>query len=139
MAIVLVVNDDRDMLELFESMLQAMGHRAVTRLGVHTGPETVREVGADALLVDLEAPDEAEFGLRLIREVRGDPELEDLPIILATGARERVALHRALFAGLGVPVLIKPFSIDALEETLRAALDKSATSARHVDDLATPA
>lgn len=139
MATVLVVNDDRDMLDMYESMLQAMGHRPITMVAIHTGPETVREVGADVLLVDLEAPDEAEFGLRLIREVRGDPELEDLPIILATGARERVGLHRDLFDALGVPVLIKPFSINALEEQLRAALDTSTWSEPYVDDLATPA
>ena len=139
MATVLVVNDDRDMLDMYESMLQAMGHRPITMVAIHTGPETVREVGADVLLVDLEAPEEAEFGLRLIREVRRDPELEGLPIILATGARERAELHRDLFDSLGVPVLIKPFSIDAFEEKLRAALDPSSRDVRHVDDLATPA
>ena len=139
MAIVLVVNDDRDMLDMYESMLRPMGHRPITMVAIHTGPETVREVGADVLLVDLEAPDEALFGLRLIQEVRGDPELQDLPIILATGARERVGLHRDLFDSLGVPVLIKPFSINALEKKLRAALEASTRSVRHVDDLATPA
>ena len=139
MAIVLVVNDDRDMLDMYQSMLQAMGHRPITMVAIDTGPETVREVAADVLLVDLEAPDEALFGLRLIQEVRRDPELQDLPIILATGAKERVGLHRALLDSLGVPVLIKPFSINALEEKLRAALDTSTTSVGHVDDLATPA
>lgn len=139
MALVLVVNDDRDMLDMYESMLQAMGHRSVTMVAIHTGSETVREVGADVLLVDLEAPDEALFGLRLIQQVRADPELQDLPIILATGATERVGLHRHLFDALGVPLLIKPFSINALEEKLRAALDTSTRSVRHVDDLPTPA
>ena len=75
MAVVLVVNDDRDMLDMYESVLQAMGHQPITKVAIHVGPETVREVGADALLVDLEAPEEAEFGLRLIQEVRQDPEL----------------------------------------------------------------
>ena len=124
MAVILVVNDDRDMLDVYESMLQAMGHQPITKIATHTGPETVREVGADALVVDLEAPDEAEFGLRLIQEVRQDPDLEDLPIILATAAKERVGRRRDLFEALEVPVLIKPFAIDTLEEKLRAVLDR---------------
>ena len=139
MATVLVVNDDRDMLDMYEDMLRAMGHRPITMVAIHTGPETVRGVAADVLLVDLEAPDEALFGLRLIQEVRADPELQDLPIILATGARERVGVHQDLFDSLGVPVLIKPFSINALEKKLRAALDTSGRGVRQEDDLATPA
>ena len=124
MAVVLVVNDDRDMLDMYESVLEALGHQPITKAAIHTGPETVREVGADALLVDMEAPDEADFGLRIIQEVREDPELEDLPIILATGAAERVGPHLDLFDALEVPVLIKPFPIDELEEKLRAVLDR---------------
>jgi DNA-binding response OmpR family regulator len=122
MAVVLVVNDDRDMLDMYESVLQAMGHEPITKLAIETGPETVRQVGATALLVDMEAPDEADFGLRIIQEVREDRGLADLPIILATGATERVAPHRDLFDALNIPVLIKPFPIDALEEKLRAVL-----------------
>ena len=125
MAVVLVVNDDRDMLDMYADALQAMGHDAVTKEAIDAGPETVRQVGADALLVDLQAPDEDEFGLRVIQEVREDPELRDLPIILATGATDELdSLHERL-EPLAVPVLIKPFSISVLEEQLQAVLVKS--------------
>ena len=124
MAVVLVVNDDRDMLDMYEEALQAMGHEPVTKESVDAGPETVRQVGADALLVDLQAPNEGEFGLRVIQEVREDPEMRNLPIILATGATEELhSLHEQLEA-LEVPVLIKPFEMSALEEKLHAALVK---------------
>jgi DNA-binding response OmpR family regulator len=122
MAVVLVVNDDRDMLDMYAEALQAMGHEPVTKEAIDAGPETVREVGADALLVDLQAPHEDEFGMRVIQEVRGDPDLRDLPIIPATGATDDLdSLHEELEA-LEVPVLIKPFSISVLEETLQAVL-----------------
>lgn len=63
MAVVLVVNDDGDLLDTYEAMLVAMGHEPVTKLTLASGPETVREVGADALVVDLERADEDEFGI----------------------------------------------------------------------------
>jgi phosphoserine phosphatase RsbU/P len=125
MAVVLVVNDDRDLLDMYEEALQAMGHAPVTKESIEAGPETVRQVGADALLVDLQAPHEDEFGLRVIQEVREDPELRDLPIILATGATDDLhSLHERLEA-LEVPVLIKPFPISVLEGKLQAVLVKS--------------
>jgi len=122
MAVVLVVNDDRDMLDMYADPLEAMGHEAVTKEAIDAGPETVRQVGAQALVVDLQAPHEREFGLRVIQEVRDDPETRDLPIILATGATEELdSLHERLET-LEVPVLIKPFPISVLEEQLQAAL-----------------
>ena len=73
MAVVLVVNDDADMLKLYhESLLISMGHQPVTKMVVARRTETVRDVGADALVVDLSSR-ENEYGVRIIREVRADP------------------------------------------------------------------
>lgn len=124
MAVVLVVNDDSDMLSVYESVLTALGHTPVTRLGVESGPETVRDVGAQALLVDLQRPDDDDFGLRIIEEVRADSELGDLPIILCSGAAEAMRPLVDRLAGLRVPVVMKPFSIDELEEALANALQR---------------
>ena len=125
MAVVLIVNDDADMLDTYASLLLAMGHQPVTKMALDSGPETVREVGADALLVDLQRPDEDEYGVRIIEELRSDPATSNVPIVLCTGATEAVRpLIRRLDA-LGVPVVIKPFAVRDLESTLRAVLDGS--------------
>jgi CheY-like chemotaxis protein len=124
MAVVLVVNDDADMLDTYESLLTSMGHRPVTRMIVSSGPETVRQVGADAVLVDLQRPDEKEFGVRLIREVRADPQTRDIPIILCTGAAEAVRPLAPQLDALGVPIVLKPFAVETLETTLRDVLER---------------
>src|SRR5688500_17831416 len=122
MAVVLVVNDDNDMLSVYESVLTALGHTPVTKLAVESGPETIRDVGAEALLIDLQRPEEDEFGLRIIEEIRTDPDLRDLPIVLCSGATQAMRPLEDRLAGLRVPVVVKPFSIDELEETLATAL-----------------
>ena len=124
MAVVLVVNDDRDVLDVYESLLQSMGHEPITKMTVETGPETVRQVRAEALLVDLQAPDDDEFGLRVIQAVRADPEIRELPIILATAASGEIHSLRERLEPLNVPVLIKPFPIETLEQQLQAILDR---------------
>ena len=121
---VLVVNDDADMLDTYESLLISMGHQPVTKMVVSSGPQTVRDVGADALVVDLQQPDENEFGVRIIREVRADPQTSDVPIILCTGASEAVHTLMPQLDELDVPIVIKPFAIEDLESTLRDALRK---------------
>lgn len=122
MAVVLVVNDDNDMLSVYESLLTAMGHQPVTKLGVESGLATVRDVGADALLIDLQRPNEDDYGLRIIEEVRTDPELGDLPIILCSGAPAAMRPIEDRLTSLRVPIVVKPFSIDELEQTLSKAL-----------------
>ena len=102
-----------------------MGHQPVTKMVVSSGPQTVRDVGADALVVDLQQPDDNEFGVRIIREVRADPQTSDVPIILCTGASEAVHTLMPQLDELDVPmIVIKPFAIEELEATLRDALRK---------------
>ena len=122
MAVVLVINDDDDLLDTYESMLQSLGHEPITKEAVASGPETVRDVGADALVVDLQRPDEDDYGLRIIEELRADEETRTFPIILCTGAPEAVHSLGPRLDQLGVPVVLKPFSIDVLDQTLSAAL-----------------
>ncbi len=125
MATVLVINDDADMLDTYESLLQSMGHKPVTKMTVTSGPHTVREVGADALLVDLQSPSEDAYGVRIIEELRSDPRTREVPIILCTGAPETVRPLIRRLDELGVPVLIKPFAVDDLEAKLLSALQAS--------------
>jgi CheY-like chemotaxis protein len=125
MAVVLVVNDDNDMLDMYESMLLSLGHEPIAKQTVDSGPETVRDVGADALVVDLQRPREDEYGLRLIEDLRADEETRAIPIVLCTGAADAVESLLPRLDALAVPIVVKPFSIDELEQTLSEVLQAS--------------
>jgi CheY-like chemotaxis protein len=122
MAVVMVVNDDRDMLEMYEALIRQIGHEVVTETVVESGPEAVRAVRADALVVDLRRPDDQEYGLRLIEDVRADPDVSSIPIILCSGAVEQIGPLIPRLESLQVPVLPKPFHPDELEQVLANAL-----------------
>jgi CheY-like chemotaxis protein len=128
MAVVLVLNDERTMLDVYKAVLSELGHEAITKTSVSSGPETVRDVGAQALLVDLMRPSEDAFGLRIIEEVRRDPELHELPVILCTAAPEEVQPLLGRLEQLDVPVLIKPFEVAQLDQVLRGALGEDETA-----------
>ncbi len=110
MAIVLVVNDDRDMLDVYAAVLEQMGHRPLLRINMDPKPETVISAGAEAVIIDLQAEADRLAGLRAIEALRAHPATEKVPIVLATAA-ERLEK-------LDVPVLLKPFAIDALRDVL---------------------
>lgn len=129
MAVVLVINDDRDMLSVYESILASLGHEPVTRLMLDSGTRTIREVAAEALILDLQQPEEALYGLRVIEEVRRDPELGNLPIILCSGAPEALRTLRPDLDALGIPVVAKPFTISALEAILETILGPNSDAA----------
>lgn len=130
MAVVLVIDDDRDLLEAYQDVIRQLGHEPVTKLAVHSGADTVREARAHALVVDLERPDEKDFGLRVVEEVRADPELREIPIIVCTGAAEpRLRPVRSRLIELGVPVLPKPFTLEEFE----AALDNMLGGRTEID------
>ena len=123
MAVVLVINDDDAILDLYETVLTSMGHTPIAKEIMASGPETVRDVGADVLVVDLQRGDQHDHGLRIIEELRADEATRNFPIILCTGAHESARTIGPRLNQLGVPVVLKPFSIEALEQTLTAALD----------------
>jgi CheY-like chemotaxis protein len=120
MARVLVINDDESILDVYEQLLRDLGHEAVPRLKADSGPEVVREVEADALIIDLQRPEEAEYGLRIIEELRGDAHRGDIPIVLATGVSELPKAER--LQTLAVEVVRKPFEISEMEDALRRSL-----------------
>jgi CheY-like chemotaxis protein len=122
MAVILVIDDDADMLDLYGAFIREMGHEPVTKVAVESAPETIRDIDPDALLVDLRRPDEHEYGLRVIEELRADPELKALPIILCTAGAQEVRPLLQRLDLLDVPVVLKPFTTDDLERTLTTAI-----------------
>jgi CheY-like chemotaxis protein len=119
MAVVLVVNDDQDMLDIYQGLLAEMGHKVVPRLRLEPDPEDVLETHADALVIDLQREADPMAGLTVIEELRRHPATRDLPIVLSTGAAAEVPRLTNRLSQLQVPVLIKPFAADEFQDVVR--------------------
>jgi len=124
MALVLVVNDDRDMLDLYGAVIEEMGHKPVLRVQLEPDPEVVVATGAEAVVIDLQGEKDRLAGLRAIKALRADPATRGLPIVLATGARQEVRPLVKQLESLDVPVLLKPFAIDQLRDVLGRVLPR---------------
>ena len=124
MARILIINDDDGILDTYEAVVRGMGHEPVTKDTAASGPEVVRDVRADALIVDLQQPDEDEYGLRIIEELRAQAETRAFPIVLATGAGAELEPVLNRLQSLEVEVVRKPFQIDELESVIDSSLTR---------------
>jgi DNA-binding NtrC family response regulator len=122
MSVVLVVNDDRDMLDMYGAVLEEMGHRPLLRIDLNPEPETVIAARAEAVIIDLQAEQDRRAGLHAIEALRAHPATHELPIILATAAVDDVSPLAERLDHLDVPILIKPFAIDKLRDLLGRVL-----------------
>jgi len=129
---VLVVDDEVGTLRLMEVVFQMEGFDVVTARG---GEEALTLVGScDIVVLDLMMP--GMDGLSVLREIRADPTVADLPVLMFTARTDTLAAKLAETAGVS-GFHTKPVDIDRLVADVRHLLDvraAKATPARTADD-----
>ena len=116
----LVVDDSAEMRTALERHLERLDFTPV--ISVNDGAEAWRVLGEQpvrCLICDWIMP--KMDGLELLRRVRADARLRELPFLLITSVSERAQILRAIEAGVS-NLLIKPFTIGSLREHLNKAL-----------------
>ena len=123
---ILVVDDEPDLLELVRFNLSQAGFRVETAASGREALEQLRRSPPDLMVLDLMLPDVS--GNDICRQVRSDPTLADLPILMLTAKSEEV--DRVVGFELGADDYVpKPFSPRELTLRVRAVLRRRATSA----------
>ena len=109
---VLVIDDERATHELLERELGARGYRVLHASGGREGLRLAREVRPDAITLDVIMPELD--GWAVLRELKADPELRDIPVVLVT-----ILGDREMGYALGAAdYLTKPIDTDALLQAL---------------------
>ena len=125
---IVIVEDDFDLSRVIKDMLEDLGHEVVSYVQPSPDiPEHLKMYGADLLVVDARL-NTSISGWEIIRAVRADPETEDLPIIVCSGAVDQIEDHRAELEAFGVPALVKPFDLDDLETLVNRMLKRESVA-----------
>lgn len=107
---VLVVEDDPSVRGLLHTLLSAEGYDVVTASDGLAGLVKAAATKPALMLLDLMMPDLG--GVRVLEEIRDDPELSETPVIVVTGKVDAVPGMRDL---LGEDhVFVKPFAVAEL-------------------------
>jgi two-component system phosphate regulon response regulator PhoB len=107
---VLVVEDDPSVRGLLDTLLQAEGYDVVTASDGLAGLVKVASTRPSLVLLDLMMPDLG--GIRVLEELREDPELAGTPVIVVTGKIDAVPGMRDVLGEDNV--FVKPFAVAEL-------------------------
>jgi DNA-binding response OmpR family regulator len=116
---VLVVEDDPSVRGLLHTLLTGEGYDVGTASDGLAGLVKASSAKPDLMLLDLMMPDLG--GIRVLEELRADPTMADIPVIVVTGKLEAVPSLRSLLGDDNV--FVKPFGVTEL-------LDRVATVTR---------
>lgn len=125
MARIAIVEDDVDVSRTIRDMLRESGHEVVSYLQPSTDiVEHLRMLHPELVIVDARLS-EAVSGWDIISSLRSDEFLASMPIVLCTAATDETTTHRDWLRSHNVPVIIKPVSLDDLENTVNELLART--------------
>lgn len=119
---VLVVDDDPDVVAYLEAVLRDNGYEPICAFDGATGLALAREQRPAAICLDIAMPEPT--GVRVYRDLRDDPELRIIPVIMITGVlpQFREFIHHRKRVPPPDGYIAKPFEaqevLDALERVL---------------------
>lgn len=116
---ILIVDDERDLVDAYVRLLEHAGHRCVGAFGAHEAIERIDAETPDLVLTDLSLPDSN--GLEVIRHLRAKSAI--IPIIVMSGHNTQGMNEAARAAGANL-CLLKPVSIAELKRVIGDALKR---------------
>jgi CheY-like chemotaxis protein len=120
---ILVADDDKTILQVLEAVLSGDGYQVVTCEDGATAVELARNDGFDLIMLDVQMP--KLDGLATARQLRGEPRLAHVPIVMLT-ARNADKDIEAAFADGVTDYITKPFAVAQMRARVRSWLARSA-------------
>ncbi len=122
---ILVVDDERDLVELIGMNLQRNGYEVVSAHDGGTGLDMARKQKPDLLILDVMMPGLS--GQDVTRTLKADPETAGIPILMLTAKTEETDIIVGLSMGAD-DYVTKPFSMKVLVARVGAVLRRKASA-----------
>ncbi|MBL0058358.1 MAG: response regulator [Elusimicrobia bacterium] len=122
MAKLLVVDDEKELVDLIRLLLEKDGHEVIS---AHSGTEALEVLSRQTpsmILLDVTMPDMD--GYTLVSNLQSDDATRDIPVIVLTG-REGLRETFELFSNV-VGFVLKPFDVKDLRARVQTSLEKAA-------------
>jgi len=125
---VLVVDDELDMRTFITTLLETNGFKPLTAQDGFQGLEVARKSRPALIILDIMMPKES--GINLYRELRNDPELKNIPVIMLSALSKKTFFHSQKvldeYRGEKIPepaaYIEKPPEPDEILEAIRSCL-----------------
>ena len=122
MKTILVIEDERDLLDLIAFNLEREGYRVITALDGTAGLESARAVSPDLIILDLMLP--GIMGTEICKILKKSEKTSTIPVIMLTAKGEEI--DRVVGFEVGADdYVVKPFSNRELMLRIKAVLRRS--------------
>lgn len=118
---VLVVDDDRTTRKMISLILKSKGYEVVT---AENGIEALQKLGLERInliLTDMNMP--YMDGIEFIKQVRANPDMSNIPIVMITTEADEDEKRRAFEAGVD-DYLVKPTNAEQISESMKKIVKK---------------
>ena len=88
---VLIVDDELDMRTFISTLLETNGYKPVSAVNGMEGLEMARSKKPVLIILDVMMPKES--GINMYRELKSDPELKDIPVIMLSALSRKTFFH----------------------------------------------
>ncbi len=116
---IIVIEDEQEAAEMFAEMMRVSGFRVLKATSSAPGMQLIASEVPDAVVLDIMMPDIS--GLEVLRFMRSDPRLANIPVIVVSAKSMPADIKTGLEAGAAV-YLTKPVGYldlkDAVEKVL---------------------
>lgn len=119
---VLVVDDHSLTRDLVRAIVRHLGLSTVSADSGKAALQKLREQKFNLIICDWMMPDI--HGIEVLREVRSDEKLKDIPFVLLTAETSMEKVHAAIEAGAN-DYIVKPFNTVTIGRKLRAIIEKT--------------
>jgi two-component system, chemotaxis family, chemotaxis protein CheY len=119
---ILVVDDFSTMRRIVKNLLKQLGYENIDE--AEDGEQAFSKLKSDKfqfVVSDWNMPNMT--GIELIKKVRSDPELKDLPFLMVTAEAEKEKVVEAIKSGVN-NYIIKPFTAEILKEKMEKIFEK---------------
>ena len=121
---ILIVDDFSTMRRIIKNLLRDLGyHNTVEADDGNTALPLLKKGGIDFLVTDWNMPGMS--GLDLLKAVRAEAELQDLPVLMVTAESKREQIIEAAQAGVN-GYIVKPFTANTLREKIDKIFERIA-------------
>ena len=117
---ILCIEDEPDMIELVRLILERKGFDFRGAEGGKQGLEMIRQERPDLVLLDLMMP--GVDGWEVYRQLKADPELRKIPVIVVTAKAQSIDKVLGLHIARVDAYVTKPFGSQELLETIHRVL-----------------
>lgn len=125
---ILVVDDEQDVRVFMTTLLETSGFKPIAATNGQEGLEMARRQKPALIIMDIMMPKES--GIFMYREVKKDPQLSGIPVIMVSGVSKKTFFHSQEvvdeYEGVKMPepaaYIEKPAEADELLDVIRKVL-----------------